>query len=404
MKKKIHTINDFDIENKRILVRIDINVPMDLNGNILDDIRIKNYVPTLESLKNAKIVLLAHQSRPGKCDFTTMKSHAERITKYIGRKVQYIDDIFGSHAIKKIQSMKKGDVLLLENVRFYSEESLKRSGKEHANTHMVQSLAPLFDLYLNDAFAVSHRSQLSILGFPEVIPCGMGKLMEREIIALDKGMSGKEHPCIFVIGGIKIDDSLNVVENVLMNGYADKILFTGVVGNVVLKAAGFEIGTVNLDFIKSQGYIKEIERAKTIIDRFEDKIEMPIDVALNDNGARIDVDLSTIKKDCLPINDIGIETIVSFSNEIKKSKTVILNGPAGVFELEPFSLGTHEIIKAATHSEFSIVGGGHISAEVRRMNFEDKFFHISTGGGACISYLAGEKLVGIESLRRDTNI
>ena len=397
--KDFLTIDDFDIDDATILVRVDLNSPMDPDGNILDDMRIRSHLVTLKDLENAKVVLLAHQSRPGKNDFTTMRAHALRMSAYLGREVRYVDDIFGSHARSSISSMKKGNVILLENVRFYSEEMLKRTASEHAQTHMVQQLSPLFDIFLNDAFAVSHRAQLSILGFTETLPSGAGRVMEKEIISLDRGVKEGGSPCIFVLGGAKVDDSLKVAENVLSNSNADRVLLTGIVGNVMLAASGVDIGKINMDFIESQGYLDLIEQGKGLIKKYDGKIGLPVDVALNDNGTRIEVPVNELSKNDLPVNDIGLETIVAFAKEIKNAKTVVLNGPAGVSEIDEFALGTHEIIRSAAKSEFSIIGGGHISAEVINMGLENQFSHLSTGGGACIDYLAGEKLPGIEALK-----
>jgi phosphoglycerate kinase len=314
--------------------------------------------------------------------------------------VEYVDDIFGSHARSRITAMEKGDVLLLENVRFYSEETISRSAKEHSRTHMVKNLAPLVDIFLNDAFAVSHRSHLSLMGFTHLLPCGAGRLMEKEITSLDRGIKGGGRPCIFVLGGAKVDDSLTVAENVLSNGGADRVLVTGVVANVMLVASGFDIGKANKDFIESQGYLEQIDRAKKILDDHDGKVGLPVDVALNDNGSRIEVSVEEVGDSILPINDIGIETIVAYSREIRQAGTVILNGPAGVSEQDGFELGTYEIVKAATEADYSIAGGGHISAEVRNMGFDHSFSHISTGGGSCIDYLAGTPLPAIEALKK----
>ncbi|PQV42045.1 phosphoglycerate kinase [Methanohalophilus euhalobius] len=398
--KDYFTIDDFDVDDKTILMRVDINTPMDPEGSILDDLRISSHIPTIKDLEDSRVVLLAHQSRAGKSDFTTMQPHAKRLSHYLGREVEYVDDIFGSHARSRIAAMEKGDVLLLENVRFYSEETISRSAKEHASTHMVKNLAPLADIFLNDAFAVSHRSHLSLMGFTHLLPCGAGRLMEKEITSLDMGIKGGGRPCIFVLGGAKVDDSLKVAENVLSNGGADRVLVTGVVANVMLAASGFDIGKANKDFIESQGYLEQIDRAKKILDDFDGKVGLPIDVALNDNGSRIEVSVEEVGDSVLPINDIGIETIVAYSREISQAGTVILNGPAGVSEQDGFELGTYEIVKAATEADYSIAGGGHISAEVRNMGFDHSLSHISTGGGSCIDYLAGTPLPAIEALKK----
>src|SRR5665647_677766 len=398
------TIDDFDTDGKTILVRVDLNSPMDPQGNILDDMRIRSHVATLKDLEDAKVVLLAHQSRPGKKDFTIMKPHAHLMSKHLGRQVSYVDDIFGTYAKTQIASMEDGDVILLENVRFYSEESLERTPTEQAKTYPIKKLAPFVDIFLNDAFAVSHRSHLSVVGFTEVLPSGAGRVMEKELISLERGIKGGERPSIFVLGGAKVDDSLRVAENVLTNGGADRVLLTGVVANAALAALGVNIGKVNLEFIKSQGYESQIEKAKVLLSKFRDKVGLPKDVALNENKKRVEVSVSELNSDSLPINDIGLETIVDFTKEIENAKTVVLNGPAGVSEIADFALGTHEIIKAATKSEFSIIGGGHITAEVAHLGLEHRFSHISTGGGACIDYLAGVKIPGVEALKSAAKI
>lgn len=398
------TIDDFDTDGKTILVRVDLNSPMDPQGNILDDLRIRSHIATLKDLEDSKVVLLAHQSRPGKKDFTTMKAHAKLMSKHLGKQVLYVDDIFGTYAKTQILSMENGDVIMLENVRFYSEESLERSPIEQSKTFPVKKLSPFIDIFLNDAFAVSHRSQLSVVGFTPVVPTGAGRVMEKELTSLDRGMKGAARPCIFVLGGAKVDDSLRVAENVLKNGGADRVLFTGVVANVALAASGINIGKVNLDFIKSQGYEDQIEKARGMLAKFENNIGLPKDVALNDNKKRVEMHVSELNSDSLPINDIGLETIVDYSKEIENAKTVILNGPAGVFEIAEFALGTTEIIKAATKSEFSIAGGGHITAEVERLGLSHRFSHVSTGGGAMIDYLSGMKLPGVEALKSAAKI
>lgn len=396
--KEYLTIDDFELAGKTILCRLDLNSPMSPLGEILDDKRFRGHLPTLRELSDSKLVLMSHQSRAGKKDFTTMENHARLLSRLLRRDVKYVDDIFGSHALGEIKKMRLGDILLLENVRFYSEESLSRSASEHATTHMVRRLSSVADFYMNDAFAVSHRSHLSIMGFTETLPSIAGRLMEKEIESLSRGFEG-EKPCIYVLGGAKIDDSLKVIQHVLETGSADKILTTGVVANVFLSARGYDIGEPNLSFIKAQGYLDQIPVARELLQRFKDKIVTPVDVALKDNGNRIEQSLDSYDGR-LPINDIGLETIVQYTEEIKRAGTVILNGPAGVFEKELFAVGTNEIIRASTQAKFSVVGGGHIAAALETLGLEEKISHMSTGGGACINFLAGEKLPGIEALKQ----
>ena len=223
--------------------------------------------------------------------------------------------------------------------------------------------------------------------------------MEKELVSLYRAIKGVERPSIFVLGGAKVDDSLRSGGKCTCKWRGGRVLFTGVVANVALASSGVNIGKVNMEFIKSQGYENQIEKAKNLLARFRDRVCLPMDVAVNDNKKRVEVPILKLNSNSLPINDIGLETIVAFTREIENSKTVVLNGPAGVSEIAEFALGTHEIIKAAVKSEFSIIGGGHITAEVDHLGLEHRFSHISTGGGACIDYLAGMKLPGVEALK-----
>jgi phosphoglycerate kinase len=393
------TLDDFPIDNQRILVRVDINSPMDPNGKILDDKRFRGHLPTLRDLEDARVVLMAHQSRAGKKDFTTLEAHARRFSQLLHREVTYVDDIFGSHARESIKAMKPGDVILLENTRFYSEENINRPPEEHAKSHMVKQLYPLFDLFVNDAFAVSHRSHLSVVGFTEVLPSAAGRLMEKEIDSLDMGVRGNEHPSIFVLGGTKADDSIKVIQNVFNRGGVDQVLVTGVVATVFQMAAGINVGEKNREFVAGLDYADQVAIAKDLLDKNPGKIVFPQDVALDKDGERLDVAMEKIPSD-LQIADIGLETIVDFSKKIKEAKIVVLNGTAGIFENEKFALGTTEILKAATESGFSIAGGGHTSAAIEELGLESKFSHVSTGGGASISYLSGDLLPGIEALKK----
>lgn len=398
MTRDYLTIDDIELKSKTVLCRLDLNSPMDPNGIILDDSRFRSHIITLRELEDSKVVILSHQSRPGKSDFTTLEPHARQLSKLMKRKINHIDDIFGSHAIEAIKKMNKGDIILLENTRFYSEESLERAPKDHKKTHMVRHLASVCDIFLNDAFSVSHRSHLSVTGFTETLTSIAGRIMEKEIDSLNRGMSCSERPCVYVLGGAKVDDSIKVTNNVLERGCADRVLVTGVVANVFLAASGVNIGESNMSFIDKQGYLPQIEIAKKLLKRFPDNIGLPVDVALNKNDERIEEKISNLRPE-LPIHDIGIETMVKFSQEISSAKTVVMNGPAGVFENEPFALGTQELIKAGAKSGFSVIGGGHIAAAAEQMGISNKFSHVSTGGGACIDFLAGEKLPGIEALK-----
>ena len=393
------TLDDVTLDNKRVLLRVDFNSPMDPSGNILDDKRIKSHLETLRALEDGRVAIIAHQSRAGKKDYTTLEAHARILTRLLRRDVSYIDDIFGSHAQNSIKSLRPGEVILLENTRFYAEENMNRSPADHAKSHMVRKLAPLFDLFVNDAFAVSHRSHCSVVGFTEVLPSIAGILMDREITALDRGLRGNEHPTVFSLGGTKADDSIKVTQNVLSRGGADKILTSGVVATVFMMAKGIDVGEANRKFVEDQEYLEQIPIAAKLLQEYPDKIVLPSDVALNQNGERVEVSVDKLPAP-LPIADIGLETIVSYSKFLKDAKVTVLNGPTGIFEQEKFKLGTSELLKAATFSSYSIAGGGHSVAAIEQLDLESKFSHVSMGGGASITYLSGEPLPGIEALKK----
>ena len=393
------TLDDVTLDNKRVLLRVDFNSPMDPSGNILDDKRIRSHLETLRALEDCRVAIIAHQSRAGKKDYTTLEAHARILTRLLRRDVSYIDDIFGSHAQNSIKSLRPGEVILLENTRFYAEENMNRSPADHAKSHMVRKLAPLFDLFVNDAFAVSHRSHCSVVGFTEVLPSIAGILMDREITALDRGLRGNEHPTVFSLGGTKADDSIKVVRNVLSRGGADKILTSGVVATVFMMAKGIDVGEANRKFVEDQEYLEQIPIAAKLLQKYPDKIVLPSDVALNQNGERVEVSVDKLPAP-LPIADIGLETIVSYSKFLKEAKVTVLNGPTGIFEQEKFKLGTSELLKAATLSSYSIAGGGHSVAAIEQLDLESKFSHVSMGGGASITYLSGESLPGIEALKK----
>ncbi|MCC7562746.1 MAG: phosphoglycerate kinase [Methanobrevibacter arboriphilus] len=401
MTIKFNTIDDFDIEGKTVLVRVDINSPVDPNsGIILDDTRMKLHSETLKELsdKGAKVVVLAHQSRPGKKDFTTLEQHSHVLSKNLNIDVKYIDSIFSHEAKETIKNLKNSEILLLENVRFFSEESISKSPEEQSQTLIPQNLAPIIDIFVNDAFAAAHRSQPSLVGFAPILPSAAGRVMEKELKVLQNAIDNVEHPCVFILGGMKSDDSIDVMKNVLENGTADYVLTSGLVANILLLAAGYDIGKVNKKFIKDRDYCYLVKKSKKLIKKYGSKIVYPKDVAIqNKEGLREDVTVDKIPN--FSIFDIGIESIKDYAKIIRSAKTIFANGPAGVFEESKFAMGTEDILNAIASSEgFSIIGGGHIAAATVAMGFENDVDHISSGGGACINLLSGKKLVAVEAL------
>ncbi len=398
MKSAYLTMDDLDVRGKTVLIRLDLNSPIDPDtGKILDDKRFRSHAGTLKELEGARTVVLAHQSRPGKRDFTTMEHHARLLGRIVRQDVTYVDDIFGSHARRAIDKMDVGELLLLENVRFYSEEGVEQRPEEHAGTHLVKNLAPKLDLFINDAFGSAHRSHASLVGFTPVLPSAAGRLMEKEVTMLNKVLTSADHPCIFVLGGTKIENSIDVIQHVLPKKIANKVLVTGVVANVFLAASGIDIGKPSLQLIEKQGYLDMIPKAKALIKKSGKKIELPVDVAVNKKGKRVEMKTKELPAK-YPIFDIGLETIMKFCDEIRGANVAILSGSAGVFEDEEFALGTFETLEAATKCKFAVIGGGHSGAAMRKVGLEKKVAHMSTGGGACIEFLAGRTLPAIDAL------
>jgi len=407
MAIEFNTIDDFDIEGKTILVRVDINAPVDPNsGVILDDTRMKLHSETLKELskKGAKVVVLAHQSRPGKKDFTTLEQHNKVLSRNLRIDVKYIDSLFSHEAKKAIKSLKNHEILLLENVRFFSEESINKPAYEQSKTILPQKLAPLADIFINDAFAAAHRSQPSLVGFTPIIPSAAGRVMEKELKVIQNAIDKVQKPCVFLLGGMKADDSIDVMENVLKSGTADYVLTTGLVANIILLASGVNIGKPSKNFIKDKDYCYLVKKSKKLLKKWESKIVYPKDVAVeNENKERLDVPISDIPD--FPIFDIGVESIKEYAKIIRSAKTIFANGPAGVFENPKFAMGTEDILNAIASSKgFSIIGGGHIAAATVSMGFENDVNHVSSGGGACINLLAGNKLAAVEALENSAKI
>ncbi len=396
----IGTLKDIRPENKTVLLRLDLNSPIDpTTHHILDDKRFREHIPTIQALSGSRVVIVTHQSRPGKKDFTTLEGHAERLEVLLQRKVRYIDDIFGQCARDAVRKMKNGDVLMLENVRFNAEENLTLKPEEASKTHLVRRLSQMADIFVNDAFGTSHRSQPTMVGLPMAMRSVAGLLMEKEITTLSKVFENAPGPVCMVLGGTKVDDSLSVAEHVLRNGIADLVIVTGVVGNVFLLAAGLDIGKGSCQLVKQLGYEKEVERARVLLESCKERILYPASVAVKEGGRRVEYPAGSVPEDAMVL-DAGMDAISYLAEKIRSCRTVVFNGPAGVFEDADYATGTHELLRAASKAEFSIIGGGHTAAVAEKMGIDRDFSHISTGGGACIEFLTGKKLPAVEALER----
>ncbi len=399
------TLDDVDLAGKTVLVRVDINSPLDpKTGRILSDARIREHLATFRDLREAKVAVLAHQGRAGKDDCVPLESHAERMGALLGRPVRYVDSLIGKTAQDAIRSLQPGEVIVLENTRFYAEEDAfaDKPIEKMAKSHLVRRLAPLAQYFVLDAFAAAHRAQPSIVGFCEVIPTLAGRVVEQELRMLDRALSSDERPKVAIFGGIKADDSLAVTRHMLEKGTVDRVLTTGGVALLFLDASGADIGNPTRAVLEREieGYGEQVHVAKAVLARFANRIEMPSDLALNADGRRIEIPLRELPA-AHPIADIGLETIGHFATVIAQAKTIIMNGPAGVFELEPFAVGTREIFTAVAESPaFTVIGGGHTVAVAEALGIETRFDHVSTGGGALINFLAGKPLALVDALKR----
>ncbi|MEM3011892.1 MAG: phosphoglycerate kinase [Candidatus Hadarchaeales archaeon] len=396
----IPTLDQADVKGRTVLLRVDINSPLDpRTGDILEDSRMRESAPTIKELaeKGAKVVVLAHQGRPGDEDFTRLEKHARRMGEILGMPVRYVPDLLGPSAKEAIRGLKPGEILLLENVRFLAEESLSGPPEEMAKPFLVRELSSRADLYVNDAFGAAHRGQPSLVGFGAVLPTYAGRLMERELKGLGRGRE-PERPCVYVLGGGKSKDSMSMIENVLSKGIADWVLTGGLVSLLFLSASGVDLGGPNLQVLKEKGFEKERERAKRLLSTYGERIKLPVDVAVERKGRREEVEVSKLPVDA-PVKDVGGRTISEYSELIRKAKTVVANGPLGVFEEENFEKGTVEVLRAMAGSgAYTIVGGGHMVAAAEKAGVLSKISHVSTGGGACISFLAGEPMPVVELL------
>jgi len=404
--KEFNTLDDFDVENKTVLLRVDFNMPLDKNTlEILDTTRIKLVIPTIKELieKNAKVVILAHQGRPGSWDFISLEKHANTLEGLLGKEVKFVDDIFGEKAKDAIKNLGYGGVLFLDNVRKFSSETETKSAEEHAKSELVQNLYPLADFFVNDAFAAAHRAQCSLIGFTEMLPSCAGRLMEKELTTLEKVVKNPKKPCIFLFGGAKFSDVIVTIERVLSNRTADKILLTGLPANAFLKAEGYNLGEKNESALLEEGKSEQFEEIKKVLTSFKNDIYLPVDFAVSENEERKEITLEELPSEH-NLFDIGEKTIAEFKKILKGAKTVFLSGPCGVFENLIFKKGTKEIFNFVANSDaFSIIGGGHTVAAVEQMNLRDKMSHISTGGGSLEKFMMGEKLVVVESLKSAKN-
>ena len=387
-KLQFKTLDNIDLNGKFVLVRVDINSPIDpYTEKIMNEFRIKAILDTLKELANSKTVLLAHQSRPGSKDFISLSSHTDLLKKHINNKVTFIPDIIGPVAINAIKNLNNGEILVLDNIRFLSEETNKKFAAE--DTIMVKKLSNLFDVYVNDAFASVHRNHTSLIGFPKKIPSCIGRLVEREIISIKKILAKGSNKQIFVMGGAKPDDRIQVMDYVLNNKKTEsRFLLGGVLAKVFLKARNQKLSTIITNELEE--YQDIIPLAKKLIAKHNEKIILPLDYAYEENGERIERKIDAIQQ-THNIFDVGDKTIGLFKQNIEDADVIVTNGPLGLMENPLFVKGTKEILGfISKNKSFNVAGGGHMTTMVEKEGLIDKFDHVSTGGGALLHMLSGK--------------
>lgn len=389
---KIRTIKDVDVKGRRVLVRVDFNVPLK-DGEITDDTRIRAALPTIKYLrdKGAKLILCSHLGRPkGQVKpELRMDPVAKRLAELLGTEVTKVDEPVGDEAKKAAEELKEGDVLLLENLRFDPRE--KANDPEFA-----RALADLAEIYVNDAFGTAHRAHASTRGVADYLPAYAGFLMEKEIAALGETVTNPEKPFVAILGGAKVSDKIGVVENLI--GKADTILIGGGMANTFLKAQGYEMGKSLVEEDKLDLARKTLKEAEERGTRLVLPVDLVVAGSLEDTEGKEVVDADKVGPDRMAL-DIGPKTVELFVKELEPARTVVWNGPMGVFEVDAFAEGTIKLARAlADLRATTVIGGGDSAAAVDKAGVKDKMSHVSTGGGASLALLEGKVLPGVEVL------
>lgn len=405
---QIASIDDGDFSGKRVLLRVDINSPIDRDsGRIVNDNRILKSVPTINDLleKGARLTIIAHQGDT--TDYASLiglGEHAQRLAEALGKPVQFIEDVAGPAAVERILALDDGQALLLDNIRYLTEEvstfegNVKQNPADMATCYLVRRLAPLFDCYVNDAFAAAHRNSPSMVAFQELMPAYAGRLLMLELSALQTITEDPARPCVYMLGGSRAGDAFGMIQQVLNDGSADKLLLSGLIGEIFMIADGIDIGETTRQFILAKGFEPYIDQAAECLARNRDKIAYPGDVAIESAGVRLNVDIEALDDEMM-ISDIGDQTIEEFSSAIAAARTILVNGPPGIYENALFEKGTESLWKAVADAEgFSVIGGGDSVTSFTRYVDMSKLNYVSTAGGALIRYLSGVQLPLIEAM------
>ena len=392
MNKK--TVKDIDLKEKRVLVRCDFNVPMDQNRNITDNRRIVSALPTIKYLleQNCKLVLCSHLGRP-KGEFKpeySLKPVAKELSKLLGKEVIMANDVVGEDAKAKAKNLKNGEILLLENLRFHREET-------DNDPEFAKELASFGEVFVNDAFGTAHRAHASTEGVAHYLPAVSGFLIEKELKFLGEALENPERPFMAILGGSKVSDKIGVIENLLEK--VDTLIIGGGMAYTFFKAQGYSVGDSICEEDKLELALELMEKAKNK----GVKLLLPIDNKIG-KEFKADTESKTVKSTEIPDGweglDIGEKTIELYTKELQNAKTIVWNGPLGVFEFDQFAVGTNAIAKALGDIDaVKIIGGGDSASAVEKAGVAEKMTHISTGGGASLEFLEGKKLPGIEALQ-----
>jgi phosphoglycerate kinase len=406
----IASLDDIDVRGRTVILRVDINSPLDpTTKRIIDDTRIDKSLATIRDLAEAgaKLVIIAHQGDT--LDYNNLNSlreHAEVLTSKLNRHVGFIDDVAGPAARAAVKQLDNGDILLLDNLRYLTEEvstfenEVKLTPSGMADTYLVRNLAPLADVYVNDAFAAGHRNSPSMVAFQELLPSVGGRLLIEETHALAGVGVDPSRPCIFLLGGLKISDAFSMMTNVLADGTADRILTSGITANVMLAASGVDLGAPSVSFLAERSLDAFIPQAAELLSTYGDRIEVPVDLAVDQSGTRSEIAVHELPVDHT-IVDIGNHTVATYESYIAGAATLFVNGPAGIYESSIGEYGTRSLWNAVAASPAtSVIGGGDTVASARRFIDLANISFISTGGGALIRYLSGQNLPLLDAMER----
>lgn len=407
---KIRTIDEFQYKGKTVLLRVDINSPVDpVTKKIVSENRIKKSIPTIRDIleKGGKLAILAHQGDT--LDYQNlipMNEHAQKLSMHLGKEVKYIDDVCGPAAQEAVKNLKDGEAILLGNLRYLCEEistfenAVKLKPEEMLGTYLVRSLAPLVDYYVNDAFAAAHRNAPSMVAFQEILPTAGGRQLVEEVTALTKVMECPDKPSVFILGGAKISDAFGMMKQVLGNGTADRILASGITGHIMLMAMGRKLGEKTEAFIADRELDVFIKPAKEYLEKYPGKIMMPVDFAYEKDGARKEISIEELPAEEM-LMDIGEKTIKQFEEIINGAGTIFVNGPAGVYENKLFEEGTKRIWNAIAQARgYSVIGGGDTVSAAGKYVDMKKINYVCTGGGAMIRFLSGVRMPLIEAMKK----